>query len=584
MKEIEQKLFLDMMIHDRNNGYNFIKLLLFTYTAKQLDINHENYNALVVSKDSLPQLYEEMQKIYEEKIEDIYRLYYSNFSVFEDALKSYSPKLSINCDADKALSIIPTLELKEIEEILKTATFSDEQNLNVVPRSVAKLAIKLLNEKGVNSWFDMLYGDGILYEELVKQNIFFTYQGIDNDFECYLFNKIRICFANKKFNLLHKDVLTTKFGATNNVSFAYVPLINKAINTDDYARYNAYFNVIDDKNDWEWLYLDRLLQVTNHRGIIIMSEHSLTNIYDRDHRIYLFNSNFLEGVIKLPKELFPYKKIDMSMVIINKHKKNYLIKFLDAQKMVINSNYELDVKKIYDEYNKNSIVIDYETAKNYNFSLNASKYYNLQMLKKEEYIKINDALLTRFRGLKLELNKNKDLIINPDYPYNKIKVLSATDLINGIYDVSKLRYIKYLPSYKFAILENDDLFITIKSTTTRVFLITDIPEDEKVVAVGNVIVLRFDKTKINPIYVKAFFESKIGREFYKTIETGTSIKYINVEELELLNIPLIDRAKQDEIAKIYLENHHSIKEMTLLVEKKKNNSKYIFDNYMEQNK
>ena len=86
-------------------------------------------------------------------------------------------------------------------------------------------------------------------------------------------------------------------------------------------------------------------------------------------------------------------------------------------------------------------------------------------------------------------------------------------------------------------------------------------ENEKIVASGNLLILRPDKKKINPYYLKLFFDSDKGNKILSSIQTGAVILSINASQLKKINISLLPMDEQEKLANKYLAKIDSIKIM-----------------------
>ena len=70
-----------------------------------------------------------------------------------------------------------------------------------------------------------------------------------------------------------------------------------------------------------------------------------------------------------------------------------------------------------------------------------------------------------------------------------------------------------------------------------------------------------DTKKINPYYLKAFFDSEIGEISIARIQTGTSIKIITPKNLGEMLISLPDMEIQKKIAQAYQDKLKELKEV-----------------------
>ena len=106
------------------------------------------------------------------------------------------------------------------------------------------------------------------------------------------------------------------------------------------------------------------------------------------------------------------------------------------------------------------------------------------------------------------------------------------------------------------IVEDGDIIITAKNSTIKsaIYRGNKIYKD---ILSGNLIAIRVNKNIINPYYLKAFIDSKVGALALRSIQTGTSIITITVNGLKEMKISLLSEEDQEAIGeeyKINLEN------------------------------
>ena len=90
-------------------------------------------------------------------------------------------------------------------------------------------------------------------------------------------------------------------------------------------------------------------------------------------------------------------------------------------------------------------------------------------------------------------------------------------------DVKDNKYDRYL-------VKENDLIISSKGTRIKIAVVGDIGE-RKIIANGNLIVLRLDTTKINPLYLEMYFISSL---------LGSSKSYSNTLKLTSFNLLFAD--------------------------------------------
>ena len=140
-------------------------------------------------------------------------------------------------------------------------------------------------------------------------------------------------------------------------------------------------------------------------------------------------------------------------------------------------------------------------------------------------------------------------------------------------DKSKLQTIIDNDKYERYILTNNDVLVSSKSTKIKVGRVK-VEEDEKIVATGSILVIRCNTSKLNPIYLKTFLDSKYGSKLLESVQTGSTIISINASALMGIKIPYMDMNKQLEIATKYimkLQQYKKAEERLKELEKQMNN-------------
>jgi type I restriction enzyme M protein len=70
---------------------------------------------------------------------------------------------------------------------------------------------------------------------------------------------------------------------------------------------------------------------------------------------------------------------------------------------------------------------------------------------------------------------------------------------------------------------------------------------------GNLYIIRPDRDRVDPIYLKLFLDSPLGQAQLRRISSGTSVLTIPIRDLKDLRVPLVPMEEQKEIAAAYAE-------------------------------
>ena len=189
--------------------------------------------------------------------------------------------------------------------------------------------------------------------------------------------------------------------------------------------------------------------------------------------------------------------------------------------------------------------------------------------------KLSDYLIDRFRGYQMTSSQQKEL----EDPNGEYEVLTISDIDNGniIDNLTKInindnKFDRYL-------IENGDIIISSKGTRIKI-AVAEIG-NRKIIANGNLIVLRIDQTKLNPYYLEMFLNSSDGQTILKQIQTGTVIISINPSRLASITISTLPFEEQNMIANKYKAKQNQITLAQEHIKKLENELDNFFEDEVE---
>lgn len=560
-------------------GYTLVKSMVFIYAFKKAEINYPLYKAEEHSaQDYISKLCETANSnllIINEKCGE------KLGEIVKDCVKNFNSYVATQSGLSFALSILNDLSIDNIKDfIINDANFIGEREDLSSPKNLIDLVIELLNKEENQSWFDLGCGNGDFLVELTKKNNDVSCYGEDINYNCQLLTKIRLYLAGANAKIYENNILSTNYNEIVDVAYANTPFLMRLSRTEfDYNDYNKYVGKLRPMQNADWIFADRLLQSIKDRGIILMTEASLMNFIDIEQRKNVIEQNLIEGVIKLPTNLFIYTGISVSMVIFNKHKENKEIKFLDATKMCTSGRRlnELNVTEILQAYNSESEVtkVNIEDISKEDYSLHVKKYIDVNDIVLENETVLETVVEEIFRGAQISASMIDEYskVTDGDEVY---KLISMGDIQNGTFDINNLQVIKNDGKFDRYLVKNGDVLVSSKSTKIKTAVV-EIPEGEKFVATGSLLVIRCNQEKINPVYLKTFFDSNNGSKLLESIQTGTVIISINASALMKMRISLVEKNKQDEIAERFLIKLDRFKVTQLKLAKLEKELTSIFD-------
>ena len=177
------------------------------------------------------------------------------------------------------------------------------------------------------------------------------------------------------------------------------------------------------------------------------------------------------------------------------------------------------------------------------------------------------------RGAQIQASQLDSLVSDEvtDYPY-----LMLANIQNGMIDEDLPFLSEIEPKMEKYCIKNNSLIISKNGAPFKV-AIANVAPGKKLLANGNLYVIELDEDKVDPYYIKAFFESDKGAAALRSIVVGAVIPNIGVEQLKKLNVPLVSLEELREISLKYQALTDEVKILKRKVDKAINSLKHIFD-------
>ena len=157
-------------------------------------------------------------------------------------------------------------------------------------------------------------------------------------------------------------------------------------------------------------------------------------------------------------------------------------------------------------------------------------------------------------------------------------VLRPVDMVNGEISTHSIKYIDRSigASFKKTELVGDELLITVRGTT-GVTALTDSRFKNMNVTRG-IAVIRYDRRKINPIYLNAFLNTDESQQYIQEHTRGATLQQINLSDLRVHMIPVPPIELQEKLAD-FIEQ---VDKSKVAVQKSLDEAQLLFDSLMQQ--
>ena len=432
--------------------------------------------------------------------------------------------------------------------------------------------------------FDMGSGTGNFISSICrkakKQDICFKdIFGIEINNELADFSRMALSIICNEYRpiILNNNILEMEtMGFPYNKAFVCAPIayfsqsqyrFNKSRLFGDYKFKNS--------SSSEWRYIDILLNglLDNGRAVAVVSPKALYNDSDLEYRNRLIQSGKLEGIIALPAGAV--ENVAKKLFILIFSNGNKQVKFVDASEMppvTKNGKNTLPITDILDMYNaKDARTKICEELINANSLIPSVAILPNEKGANEMELKELATILTG-NQYTLGVFEKKGLISTQK---TGTRILSSSDIENGIVDWDNLTSINIEDKLDRAIIQKGDLIVSSKSSKVKTVYVDKEPS-EKIIVTGGMLIIRTNKNVLNPIFLKMFLDSEEGANALKKIQKGDNIVSISASAMAQLLVPIVDIETQDKKAKEYNELFCKLVSLKEEAKKIENNLKVIY--------
>lgn len=330
----------------------------------------------------------------------------------------------------------------------------------------------------------------------------------------------------------------------------------------------------------DWVFNALLCDLLKEGGkaVGIMTNGSTWNGIDLAMRKHFVEAGLVECVISMPAKMFVGTNIPTSMIVLSHG--NQSVRLIDASDIYQQGRRQNefsaeDIEKIVSATQtdgENSKLIPLDELRNNEYSLNLSRYRDDEIQYKNG-VAFKSVIKNITRGAACTASQLDKMISEQK---TNMQFLMLSNIQNGIID-EKLPYLKEIDERLERYCVKHNSLILSKNGSPFKVAVATVPEGQKVLANGNLYVIELDKSKANPYYLKAFFESEQGIAALKRITVGTTIPSIGVDKLKNLIVPLPPMEEQNRVAAKYLAVLDEISVLKIKLEKALSRLNHVFD-------
>ncbi len=476
-------------------------------------------------------------------------------------------------------------DLRDYMRACPKDVYGKSAGLFETPESISKLALRILDAKSGESVADFGSGFGdflTLAAGQVKDNPLY---GVEINTDASEISTIRTELFSGNATIELGDMFTTPEDKKFDKIFSNYPL-----RQDLTRKGEEYLNLLVNRlpdvrirrcSNWVFncLLLDHLTD--NGKAVAIMTNGDAWSQSDREIRRHLINSGLIEAVVALPSGLFSFATIATTLIVFSKGNKS--IRMIDASNFserggisrridILPDSSVERIVTLLTEDGEHATSVDQKKLQKNEYAIYPPRYLNAVEIK--EGVEFGSLMKRVTRGTQLMGAKLAEL--TSDVPTNT-RYLNVKNIQDGLIS-EDLPYLKELdPKLDKYCIGNGNLLLSKTGGPFFKVAVAEVEAGKKLLGSDNLFIIELDENKVNPYFLKAFFDSEIGIAALASITVGNALPIISVESLKKLTVPLPSMESQNMIANRYQAKMDEIKVLRLKLQRAQNELREIFE-------
>ena len=489
----------------------------------------------------------------------------------------------------RLVTLIDTLDFKEYKLSLCTEIINElfdakegsSSSYFTSPKQIGELLVGLLNQKG-GELYDGTVGTGSF---LVKQHVFSsdtTLYGQDISKNIWLLCKLNLLLhgitkATIKFGeslsepILEGNELKKFDGIFMEQPNGIKEIDHEIAKNDPFGRFK--YGIPKSMFSETALLLHALSCLKqNGKAVIVIPQGFLfRGGAEQQIREGLLREDVIETIISMPTNLYAGRGIGIAIIVLNKNKPTDLkkkIHMIHAQDFFekgkrMNFLRKEDADHILDIYHNRkqieniSTIIENTDILSNQCNLVPNQYFTKALIESEL---LGDIVVEKDVYENSEMKKqNLGQLVEVYRGYgqgekmegtHEIKIINIADITEDGIDFSKLKTIKIEDMKKIEkfLITEGDLLVSCRGTTDKYALVPKI--NEPIIISNNLVGIRLKKDVL-PSFILLFLESPIGKYYLESIQKGSVIRVLNVNDLKSIPVPVLSLEEQEKIVETY---------------------------------
>lgn len=431
-------------------------------------------------------------------------------------------------------------------------------DVSSTPEGISNIAISLLSLTQDDIILDLGSGVSSFLIQAAQASKSTNLYGVEINTNNVIITNLRKFITGLPIKIIQGNIISQDYSSlsANKIFSNYplgmrLPVLEKYLNQN--TKLKKYFKDAKRTVSGDWIFGMAAYLNMNIPGktVILMSNAGTWNKPDEEFRQKLLENGIVEGIILLPAKLLSSTMIPLTMIVLSQNNKE--VRMVDATEIYTegrrqNSLELKDVKKIIKAYYSDTSIskkVKLNEIAEQEYILNPQRYIGVDG-GITNGISLGDISITINRGAMIKSNELDELMSTEETNFHYLMLQNIQD---GVVDPNLPSLLGIENKYRKYCISDKNLIIS-KISPFKVAMV-HLKKDEIVLANGNLYFIELDEEKVNPVFVKIFLQSEAGIAQLNRFAKGAAMKSISIHDLKMIQIPNINREKQDLIAEEY---------------------------------
>lgn len=457
------------------------------------------------------------------------------------------------------------------------------------PSCISKLALAILNigEKDRVADFGCGYGDFLV--ELAGQQPSAALYGIDVNLAAACLSQIRMDLLGKDVQIVRGDMLSGEVDGTFEKIFSNYPFGMRVTSMGRGGKYYDAYRTGETgfgrPSSADWIFNKAICDslATGGMAVAVMTNGAAFNGGDKQARKYFLDNGLIKAVVALPGNLFRYTAIPTTLIVLGRNEGP--VRLVDASDLAVpgrrwDTMGDDEVNAIIYRLNNDgdfSRLVSKDELVATEYNLFPSRYLGRNIELKNP-TPLGKLALSIERGSALTAKELDALTVDENTGLSYLRLSDITDGCIGD-NLPNLRELD--PKTERQWLRTGDLIVSKNGAPFKI-AVADVPEDQTIMANGNLYIIRLDTNQINPYFAAAFLASDDGKELMDRMVVGTTIPNLPLRNLKDIELPVPPIDEQEEVARRYQARLDEIEVLKIKLEKARIGAAGAYDEVMER--